>query len=118
MRSFALIARPTAPVFAAGILLSSSLLFLFEPIAAKRILPLLGGGAAVWTACLVFFQCALLLGYLVAHWLVTRVDAQRQKYIYLSLLALSFAQLGFAINRRLDATPSHPITSVLWLLTS
>ena len=30
---------------------------------AKRILPLLGGTASVWTVCLLFFQCALFLGY-------------------------------------------------------
>src|SRR4051812_7779865 len=42
--------------YALAIFLSSLLLFLIEPIAGKRILPLLGGSAAVWTACLVFFQ--------------------------------------------------------------
>src|SRR5438105_15722615 len=108
MRSFALIARPTAPVFAAGILLSSSLLFLSEPIAAKRILPLLGGSAAVWTTCLVFFQCALLLGYLVAHWLATRVTPRMQAGIYISLLALALAQLILAIRPTLHADVMHP----------
>ncbi len=104
-------------VFALAIFLSSSLLFLTEPIAGKRILPLLGGSAAVWTACLVFFQCALLLGYYVAHWLATRVSTTTQLRIYLALLALSLAQLVLALNASLHASNTRPITSVLWLLT-
>ena len=47
-------------LFAAAIFLASFLLFLVEPIAAKQLLPFLGGSAAVWITCLVFFQTALL----------------------------------------------------------
>jgi len=107
--------RPrTFPRFAAAIFLSSGLLFLIEPIAGKRILPLLGGSAAVWTACLVFFQCALLLGYFTAHWLVTRASDRGQVMTYLGLLVLSLAQLIVAPS--LNASSSHPIATVLWLL--
>ena len=104
-------------VFALAIFLSSSLLFLTEPIAGKRILPLLGGSAAVWTACLVFFQCALLLGYFIAHWLATRVSTRTQLGVYLALLAASLIQLLLAVNPTLSASNTHPISSVLWLLT-
>src|SRR5215831_863339 len=104
-------------VFALAIFLSSSLLFLTEPIAGKRILPLLGGSAAVWTACLVFFQCALLLGYYIAHVLATRLSTSAQLRVYLALLGLSFAQLLLALNPALRASNTHPISSVLWLLT-
>ena len=93
------------------------MLFLIEPVAGKRLLPLLGGSAAVWTACLVFFQCALLLGYLGAHWLVTLTRPRVQSAAYLGFLALSLVQLLLAIDPRLRAAPAHPITSVLWLLT-
>jgi len=85
--------RTIAVGFAAAIFLSSSLLFLIEPLAGKRVLPLLGGSAAVWAACLVFFQTALLIGYLVAHWLVTRVSARAQIVIFGVLLVLSVGQL-------------------------
>src|SRR5579863_3255474 len=51
------------------VFLASFLLFLVEPIAAKQLLPLFGGSAAVWITCLVFFQTALLCAYLYAHWL-------------------------------------------------
>src|SRR5438093_12898832 len=109
MRAVAPVMRPTTPTFAFAILLSSSLLFLFEPIAAKRILPLLGGSAAVWTTCLVFFQCALLLGYLLAHWLATRVTPRGQAGIYVSLLALSLAQLALAVRPTLGVDVANPI---------
>ncbi len=56
-------------LFAGTIFLGSFLLFLVEPIAARQLLPVLGGSAAVWITCLVFFQTQLLLGYLYAHWL-------------------------------------------------
>src|ERR1700757_311996 len=59
-------------LFATTIFLGSFLLFLVEPIAARQLLPVLGGSAAVWITCLVFFQTALLLGYLYAHWLARR----------------------------------------------
>ena len=39
--------------------LSAFLLFSIEPMVAKMILPLLGGAAAVWNTCLVFFQAVL-----------------------------------------------------------
>src|SRR6266436_6629465 len=48
------------------VLLGAFLLFLIEPLFAKLILPRFGGAASVWAACLAFFQCALLLGYLYA----------------------------------------------------
>src|SRR3954462_14847858 len=89
--------------YALAIFLSSSLLFLIEPIAGKRVLPLLGGSAAVWTACLVFFQAALLLGYFTAHWLATRLSARAQVAVYLALLALSLGQLLVAPELRASA---------------
>lgn len=103
--------------FAVAIFLSSGLLFLIEPIAGKRLLPLLGGSAAVWTACLVFFQVALLVGYLIAHWLITRTSNRVQVGAYVTLLAASVAQLVMAMSIPLQATPIHPVASVLWLLS-
>jgi hypothetical protein len=50
-----------------AIFLSAFLLFQVEPMTAKYLLPWFGGGAAVWSTCLLFFQCFLLLGYAIAH---------------------------------------------------
>ena len=70
----------------ATIVLSSFLLFLVQPILAKQILPWFGGTSAVWTVCMVFFQCALLGGYLYAHWLQARSRGV-QRAVHLALLA-------------------------------
>src|SRR5580692_659076 len=56
-------------LFGCAVFLASFLLFLVEPMAAKQLLPFLGGSAAVWITCLVFFQTALLVAYAYAHWL-------------------------------------------------
>src|SRR5687768_10452445 len=119
-------AEPSAPAasslllralsYALAIFLGSTLLFLLEPIAAKRLVPLLGGSAAVWTACLVFFQTALLLGYYVAHLLVTRTSLRTQVMVYVGLLALSVVQLARVVDPTLQADVARPIISVLRLL--
>ena len=72
------------------VFLSAFLLFLVEPMAAKRLLPVLGGSSAVWVTCLVFFQATLLLGYLYAHWMV------RQGRVWVHLLLLGVAVLSGA----------------------
>jgi len=72
-------------LFGVVVSLAAFLLFLVEPIAAKQLLPALGGSAAVWITCLVFFQTALLIGYLYAHWLSGRSGS----LAHIALLALS-----------------------------
>ena len=64
--------------YAVTILASAFLLFQVEPVIGKIILPWFGGTAAVWTACLVFFQVALLAGYLYAHALIRYVNQRAQ----------------------------------------
>ena len=59
--------------YVAAVLLGAGLLFLVQPMSARMLLPLLGGAPAVWNTCLVFFQAALLLGYLYAHLLTVSV---------------------------------------------
>lgn len=80
--------------FASGatIVLSSFLLFLVQPILAKQILPWFGGSSAVWTVSMVFFQCALLAGYLYAHWLQAR-PPRMQRVVHLTLLAAALLTL-------------------------
>ena len=47
--------------------LGAFLLFLVEPLIARRLLPAFGGTAAVWTTCLLCFQGLLVGGYAAAH---------------------------------------------------
>ncbi|HEU4414730.1 MAG TPA: hypothetical protein VFT65_08090, partial [Candidatus Angelobacter sp.] len=103
-------------LYAAAIFLSSSLLFLVEPMAGKRLLPLLGGSAAVWITCLVFFQTALLAGYLCAHGIATRLRAQYQPWIYGFLLLASVIEVLSNLNPHPHASTLRPIFSVLWVL--
>jgi hypothetical protein len=101
------------------IFLGAFLLFLVEPMAAKQLLPALGGSSAVWLTALVFFQTTLLLGYLYAHWL-TRTPAQSwRNQIYLASLAIAIVLI--ATQRLLPAKPSyssdHPVTTIFIALT-
>ncbi|MBY0525278.1 MAG: fused MFS/spermidine synthase [Gemmataceae bacterium] len=99
-------------LFAVTIFLSAALLFWVEPLVGKMVLPLLGGSPAVWNTCLVFFQAALLGGYLYAHasstWLGTR--AQAVLHLFLLGLALLILPIAFAGELPADSDP------VLWLL--
>ena len=106
-----------ALLYAAAIFLSSSLLFLVEPMAGKRLLPLLGGSAAVWTTCLVFFQSALLLGYVCAHWIATRLRPRSQAMVYGLLLIGSLLQIALNLNPHPHASTARPIASVLMVLS-
>lgn len=54
-------------ILAATSFLGAFLLFQIQPILSKSILPWFGGGPAVWTACLLFFQAVLLAGYAYAY---------------------------------------------------
>ena len=64
--------------FGAAVFASAALLFMAQPMAARRALPVLGGTPAVWTASLLFFQGALLAGYGYAHFLTSRLALRRQ----------------------------------------
>src|SRR6185369_11321821 len=91
--------------FGSAIFLGSLLLFLVEPIAAKELLPMLGGSAAVWITCLVFFQTALLLAYLYAHWETRR--PQWNSHILLLGLA-TLAAIGWTFGGIGGGGSQHP----------
>lgn len=109
---------PSRLLFSSAIFLGSFLLFLVEPMAAKQLLPTLGGSAAVWVTCLVFFQTALMLAYLYAHW-------QSQRSFWATHAALMLLAAGSACvwawhALTLPAGADHPITAVfaalaLWI---
>src|SRR5213592_3954149 len=75
-------------LFAPTIFLSAFLLFCSEPMVGKMMLPLLGGAAAVWITCLLFFQLMLLTGYGYAH-LLERFSSVRKQIIVHSMLMLT-----------------------------
>src|SRR5579885_896277 len=61
-------------------------MFVVEPFVAKLLLPNLGGGPNVWNSCVLFFQITLLLGYLYAHLLTSRVPSSYQLIVHLLVI--------------------------------
>jgi len=84
--------------------LAAFLLFQIELIIAKIFLPTFGGSYMVWGACVVFFQCALLLGYIYSHLVVQRIGMARYWRFHLILILLP---LLFFPGRALPAIYSH-----------
>jgi spermidine synthase len=76
-------------LFGASIFLSAFLLFQVQLIMGKKLLPWFGGTAAVWAACMVFYQVLLLAGYAYAHAIAKRLTLRDQAKAHLGLLALS-----------------------------
>src|SRR5580704_17425964 len=91
-------------LFGCADFLASFLLFLVEPMAAKQLLPIFGGSAAICITCLVFFQTALLCAYLYAHWLTQRSSSPKSPHrsIHLFLLLLAAAAAILWAVRAID----------------
>jgi SAM-dependent methyltransferase len=87
-------------IYVSTVFLSAFLLFLIEPLFAKLILPWFGGSASVWATSLVFFQLALLLGYLYADLASRLLKPRAQAILHISLLLISLLWL-----------PLHPSAS-------
>ncbi len=106
-------------LYGSTIFLAAFLLFLVEPMAAKELLPALGGSSAVWITCLVFFQLALLLGYLYAYGVSARLSPAVQRQVHLVMLAAATVAIGVATRFRPDlgSGAAHPVTSIFMALT-
>ncbi len=106
-------------LFAATIALSAFLLFLVQPIIARQILPWFGGSAAVWTTCMVFFQLALLAGYLYSDLAARRVPPRRQATLHVALLVASLACLPIVADVAFKPQDAEaPIARILLLLAA
>src|SRR5687768_12113071 len=68
-------------LFAATSFASAFLIFLVQPVVAKRILPWFGGAPAVWSVCVAFYQVTLFAGYAYAY-LLARSSAGHQLAIH------------------------------------
>ena len=69
---------PSTAVLFLAVGAGAFLVFWIQPLLVKRLLPALGGAAAAWAVALVFFQCALLAGYALAHLLARTLSPSRQ----------------------------------------
>lgn len=105
-------------IFALTIFISAFLLFQVQPMVSKAILPWFGGGPAVWTAAMLFFQCALFGGYLYAHALASMRSARQQAMVHTALL-LAAAVLAQSVLPDSGLRPQgelSPVTQILWIL--
>src|SRR5439155_1740080 len=101
-------------VYATTIFLTASLLFVVQPMFAKMVLPLLGGSPAVWNTCLVFYQAALLAGYLYAHATTSWLGVRRQAALHVGLVLLPLLLLPIGIPS--GWTPPAAASPIPWLL--
>jgi hypothetical protein len=107
-----------AAAFQLTIAIGAFLLFLVEPLAARFLLPWFGGSPSVWSTCLLFFQAALLAGYVYAH-VTRRLGPGRQARLHLTLLALALLTLPIVPSPAWKPSdPSHPAAKILLLLTA
>ncbi|KKO44709.1 hypothetical protein WG68_14280 [Arsukibacterium ikkense] len=110
--------EPALALFPLTILVSAALLFLVQPMLAKQLLPYFGGGAAVWTACMLFFQSLLLAGYGYAHLLSRYLAPKQQRLVHSCLLLLALASLPLLWQAKLNPQVlASPLAAILLLLT-
>jgi len=109
--------RNIVVLFGPTLFLSAFLLFWFEPMVGKMMLPLLGGAASVWITCLLFFQLMLLTGYGYAHLLERYANLRNQILVHFVMLLAVFIFLPVQFGARPDAAASaHPSSWLLWQL--
>lgn len=109
--------RWLVPLFAITSFLSAFLLFLVQPMYAKLLLPQLGGSPSVWNTALVFYQAALLGGYLWAH-ASGRLGTRRHAAGHIALFFVAMLLLPIG-GSRLGPAPvdSNPIPWLLGAMT-
>lgn len=105
-------------LYALTVFVSSFLLFLVQPIIAKQIVPWFGGTAGVWTACLAFFQLALLAGYAYSDG-IQRLNARLQSWLHIGLALASLAVLPILAGDHLKPLgDEEPLLRILGLLAA
>ncbi len=104
--------------FSAAVFTSAALLFVVQPMIGKMVLPLLGGTPAVWNTCMVFFQAALLGGYVYSH-ASGALTLRRQLLVHAALLAAALLALPVAFApTALQLGGSNPVFRLIALLVA
>lgn len=100
-------------MYALTVFSSAFLLFQVQPMFGKMVLPLLGGSPAVWNTCMLFFQAALLIGYLWAHLTTRTLGVRGQAALHLAVFAAAGLALPLSVA---GAAPPGGGAPVPWLL--
>jgi hypothetical protein len=105
-------------IYVVALFFAAALSFAIEPMAAKALLPALGGSSAVWTTCLLFFQLALLAGY-AAQFALARIRAPSARLLAhatILLGPLALARFDLVERAALSARSSSPVLAALAFL--
>jgi hypothetical protein len=108
--------RALVPVFVAASFLSATLLFLIQPMAAKLLLPVFGGGPSIWNTSMVFFQVFLVAGYAYAHF-ATLLPRRTHLLIHVGVLAAALLVLPFHVPQLVTGASGSPSLLLLGSLT-
>ena len=101
-------------IFSITLFTSALLLFWIQPMFAKMILPMLGSTPAVWNTCMLFYQAALLLGYIYSHATSTFIKLRMQLLLHIGLLLLPLLVLPIKIPQGWE--PPRSTNPAMWLL--
>lgn len=105
-------------VAATTIFTGAFLLFVVQPLTARRLLPWFGGSPAVWVVSLLFFQSALLAGYVYAHLLSRYLVAKHQAAVHALLLGASLIFLPIGPTATGDTASGEPSFAILGMLVA
>ena len=107
-----------AVLYASTIFLGAFLLFQVQPLISRFILPWFGGGPAVWTTCLLFFQTVLFAGYAYAHVSEHYFRPKVRTIVHLTLLVAALLTLPITPSDWWKPEDSdYPTGRILALLT-
>ena len=108
---------PATAVWLLAVGAGAFLVFWIQPLVVKRLLPALGGAAAAWATALVFFQCALLAGYALAHLLARALSPRRQLVVLALVWLAAFLSLPPGGTLPFGEAPGGA-DPVVWLLAT
>jgi spermidine synthase len=107
----------SATLYPITIFLSAFLLFLIQPMIARRILPAFGGSTAVWTTCMLMFQLLLLAGYFYADRVARMRPGGRMHAGILTASLLPLPYLWSIDPARWSAPGTDPALGVIAVLS-
>jgi hypothetical protein len=100
-------------LFTGAVFVSAALLFVVQPMVGRMVLPRGGGSPQVWNTSLVFFQVALLAGYVYAHYSVRWLGVRGQAAVHAGVLLLPLLVLPIALP---DTPPPGGGSQAFWIL--
>jgi hypothetical protein len=97
---------------------SAFLLFSIQPVMGRLLLPQFGGSASVWSACMLFFQALLLLGYAYSDFISRRLSPRTQGWVHATLLVVGLAFLPAQLRTGFEGVQTPMLRIPLILLAS